>query len=232
MISTGDIVLRLVISVVLGGLVGFERQKRSKAAGLRTHILVSLGSCLIMIISLNVSLFLFFKYKIANTDAERIAAQVVSGIGFLGAGTILANEKGLTIHGLTSAANLWVVAAIGLAAGAGFWIAAVVTTCLVYLTLTILSKLEPYIKMVAFTTYHFLISVANVPGQIGKVANYFGEMGINIQEIRTLTESDGEFKSVIDVFLSVEASPSLTASKIISDLSGIDGVKAVKRTEK
>ena len=88
MISTLDIILRLAISVVLGGIVGFERQRRSKAAGLRTHILVSLGSCLIMIVSLNVALLLFFQHKIINTDAERIAAQVVSGIGFLGAGMI------------------------------------------------------------------------------------------------------------------------------------------------
>ena len=237
MISTLDIILRLAISVVLGGIVGFERQRRSKAAGLRTHILVSLGSCLIMIVSLNVALLLFFQHKIINTDAERIAAQVVSGIGFLGAGMIIANEKGLTIHGLTTAANLWVVAAIGLATGAGFWVAATVTTFLVYLTLTFLSKLEsyikidPHIKMGALITHHFIITMANMPGQLGKVTNYFGEFGINIQEIRTIKNSDEESNNDLNVFISIEAPSDVSVSNIFFDLSSIDGVSAVKKAD-
>lgn len=233
MISNLDIILRLAISAVLGGIVGFERQRRSKAAGLRTHILVSLGSCLLMIVSINVALLLFYQHKI-HIDAERIAAQVVSGIGFLGAGMILANEKGLTIHGLTTAANLWVVAAIGLATGAGLWVAATVTTLLVYLTLAFLAKLESYIKTKPniktdpLITYRFLITMANIPGQLGKVTNYFGEFGINIQEIRTMKDQDEESNNELNVFIAVEVPSDVSFPSILSGLSSINGISAVK----
>ena len=100
-------VMRLVIAAFLGGVVGLERQQRHKSAGLRTHILVSLGSCLVMVISIKIYTGV---QGLTNADPARLAAQVVSGIGFLGAGTIM--KEGLTIKGLTTAASLWVVAGV------------------------------------------------------------------------------------------------------------------------
>lgn len=229
MIPEIDIILRLVTAVVLGGVVGFERQKRHKSAGLRTHILVSLGACLTMIVSINVSLSLFFTYKLTNTDAERIAAQVVSGIGFLGAGTILANRKGLIV-GLTTAASLWVVAAIGLATGAGFWISAIVTTSLVYLTLTVMSRLETHLKCsTTACQYDFIITTIALPGQIGKIGEYFGNAGINIRELHTEIVSEDEDNRYLDIFVSVEAPNNITAPQIISGLLTVEGIIGVKK---
>ena len=114
-----EVCLRLVLSCVMGGIIGYERQMRNKSAGLRTNMLVALGSCLIMIMSQ--AIYDNVEGK-TNADPARLAAQVVSGIGFLGAGAIM--KEGLTVTGLTTAATLWVVAGVGLAVGAGFYLGA------------------------------------------------------------------------------------------------------------
>ncbi|MCM8757783.1 MAG: MgtC/SapB family protein [Candidatus Omnitrophica bacterium] len=131
------IILRLFISLILSGLIGLERQLHRRTAGLRTHILVCIGSCLIMLTSLYV--FDIYKDK-ANLDPARIAAGVITGIGFLGAGTII--RSGEVIRGLTTAASLWVVAGIGLAIGCGLYSAALFTTILTLITLFLLRYIE------------------------------------------------------------------------------------------
>lgn len=132
------IIFRLIMGVLLGGLVGFERETHNKkTAGLRTHILVSTGSTLIML----TSLYIFELYgKIAPMDPARIAAGVITGIGFLGAGTIIRSKTSVT--GLTTAASLWTVSAIGLAVGCGFYIAAYATTAIVLVALYLLRKIK------------------------------------------------------------------------------------------
>ncbi|MCM8783354.1 MAG: MgtC/SapB family protein [Candidatus Omnitrophica bacterium] len=137
MLSDKEIILRLILSVILGGLIGLEREAHGRAAGLRTHILVCLGSCLIMFTSMH----LYEIYKgLAEVDPTRIAAQVVSGIGFLGAGTILRFRA--SVRGLTTAASLWTVAGLGLAIGSGFYKVAYFTTILALVALVLLNKLE------------------------------------------------------------------------------------------
>ena len=134
-----DIVLRLGVATLLGCIIGLERERRIWAAGMRTHMLVSVGSALFMLVSL-----FGFGDALAPArsnvmlDPSRVASQVVSGIGFLGAGTIIFRRD--AVRGLTTAASLWVVAAIGLAAGGGMYLAAVATTVL---TLVILAALKP-----------------------------------------------------------------------------------------
>ncbi|HBL37110.1 MAG TPA: methyltransferase, partial [Firmicutes bacterium] len=108
-----------MVATLLGAVIGLEREQHGRPAGLRTHILVALGSCLIMLVSI------YGFPSGTGSDPARLAAQVVSGIGFLGAGTIL--RDGTSIRGLTTAASLWVVAGIGLAAGTGFYWAAAIT---------------------------------------------------------------------------------------------------------
>ena len=132
-----EICLRLVLACAMGGIIGYERQMRHKSAGLRTNMLVALGACLIMILSQ--ALYDNVEGK-TNADPARLAAQVVSGIGFLGAGAIM--KEGLTVTGLTTAATLWVVAGVGLAVGAGFYLGAGVTTAIVFLILGNLSRLD------------------------------------------------------------------------------------------
>jgi len=129
---TLDFILRLFVAALLGGMIGLEREYREKAAGLRTHFLVALGSALFMIISVY-----GFNGVLTNSqmhlDVSRIAAQVVSGIGFIGAGTIIFQKN--TVHGLTTAACVWVTAAIGLTCGAGMYVLALSATLLVLIGL-------------------------------------------------------------------------------------------------
>jgi putative Mg2+ transporter-C (MgtC) family protein len=122
-----EALLRLALAGALGGLIGLERELREREAGLRTHLLVSVGSALFTI----VGAYGFASFRL--TDPTRVAAQIVTGIGFLGAGAII--RQGSSIRGLTTAATLWVVAAVGLASGAGYYSAALITTALVLLAL-------------------------------------------------------------------------------------------------
>jgi len=128
-----DISIRLVIASVLGAAIGLERELHAHPAGMRTHLLVSLGSAAFTVLSI----FFFESPAAPNgslpTDPSRIAAQIVSGIGFLGAGAIL--KYGTSVRGLTTAASLWATAGVGMAAGAGAWVVAVVTTVLIVFSL-------------------------------------------------------------------------------------------------
>ena len=124
-----DVVVRLAVAAGLGAAVGFERELRDREAGMRTHLLVALGSCLFTLVSAyGFHEFLASGDAVVRADPARIAAQIVTGIGFLGAGAII--REGLSVRGLTTAGSLWVVAAIGMAVGAGFYWAGAVTTAL------------------------------------------------------------------------------------------------------
>ena len=132
-----DITLRLAVAMLLGGVIGFEREYRAKDAGFRTHFLVALGSALFCIVSQ-------YGFGFELKDSSRVAAQVVSGIGFIGAGTIIFQKN--VVRGLTTAAGLWVTAAIGLACGTGMYLPAVVTTLMVLVGLEILSVIIPRVS--------------------------------------------------------------------------------------
>lgn len=134
--SDVQMILRLCLAAFFGGLIGLEREIHGKMVGFRTHALVSVGSALIMVVSIDI----YEAYRgLAQVDPSRIAAQVVSGIGFLGAGAIIRYPT--DIKGLTTAAGLWVVAGIGLACGGGFLKPALVTTILVLAILAVFGKL-------------------------------------------------------------------------------------------
>lgn len=140
MLSNIEMVLRLVIALVLGALLGVERVRAGKTAGLRTFALVSLGSALFIVVSEQV-LSMYSHYDI---DPMRTAAQVVSGIGFLGAGMIIFQKE--HVSNLTTAAGIWVSAAIGMAVGFGLYLESIVTTALVVFTFTLMWNLEHYLK--------------------------------------------------------------------------------------
>ena len=137
MLSFLNILIRLVLAFLLGGILGFERERKGRSAGLRTHILVCAGSCLIMLVSLY--MYDLFRDKTA-LDPARIAAGVITGIGFLGAGTIIRSAH--EVKGLTTAASVWISAAIGLAVGCGFFHGAFITTGIAFITLYCLKPLE------------------------------------------------------------------------------------------
>ena len=128
-LSTGELALRLLAAAALGGAVGLEREVREHEAGLRTHLLVSLGSAAFTVVSAyGFREFLTGGGNVIRADPTRIAAQIVTGIGFIGAGTIL--RQGGSIRGLTTAASLWLVAAVGICAGAGYYTAAAIATAI------------------------------------------------------------------------------------------------------
>lgn len=133
-----ELTIRLTLALLLGGAIGIEREYRAKEAGFRTHFLVALGSALFCLVSQ-------FGFGVDLKDSSRVAAQVVSGIGFLGAGTIIFQKN--VVRGLTTAAGLWVTAAIGLACGTGMYLAAVLTTSMVLLGLEVLNYWIPQLGL-------------------------------------------------------------------------------------
>jgi putative Mg2+ transporter-C (MgtC) family protein len=152
-LDTGSIIFRLCVAAVLGGAVGIERELRDREAGLRTHLLVSAGSALFTLVSAY-GFNDFLAGNVIRTDPTRIAAQIVTGIGFLGAGAII--REGPLVRGLTTAATLWVVAAIGMASGAGYYTAAITGTVLTLFALwplrlgayTVIERFRPLEKRV------------------------------------------------------------------------------------
>ncbi len=134
-----SIFVRLLLAVVLGGIIGMERGMKNRPAGLRTYMLVTLGACVVMVTNQYI-------YQVFDTgDPVRLGAQVVSGIGFLGAGTIIVTGRN-KIRGLTTAAGLWATATVGLAIGIGFYEVALLAGLLVFLVLTVLHKWETYMR--------------------------------------------------------------------------------------
>jgi putative Mg2+ transporter-C (MgtC) family protein len=213
-----EIAARLLLSCVLGGLVGIERERNKRPAGFRTHILVCIGSALVMLSNL----YIFEKYRhVANIDPARLGAQVISGIGFLGAGTIL--KEGVTVKGLTTAASLWAVAGIGLAIGIGFYFGAVAATVFVLITLVVFSRFESF--MTGGKRYTILkIKTLDRPGQIGKIGTELGNSSIQIEDISMEPLDD----NVILVKVRVNRAKYDFGSELMDSLSKIDGILYVE----
>jgi uncharacterized membrane protein YhiD involved in acid resistance len=200
------VLLRLVVAGLLGGAIGMERELRERQAGLRTHLVVCVGSALFTIVSAyGFSEFLVHGGSLVRTDPTRIAAQIVSGIGFLGAGAII--RQGLSVRGLTTAASLWLVAAIGMASGAGFYSAALITTGLALLTLGPL-------RIVAFRV-----------GSPGTVVDAIEERGGRVVGLEI--EQDGDRRNIAaDVELR-----GIEAPKIVAAVGEVEGVLEVRWAE-
>ena len=166
---------RLCLAGLLGGLVGLEREMHSQPAGLRTHMIVSLGACLIMLVSIHMS-----ELSPGKSDPARIAAQVVAGVGFLGAGAIM--RSGLSVRGLTTAACLWTVAAIGLAVGCGYWRAAVVTTVLTLVATVVFQKFERKLSMGKMVR-RFVVHAKDSSTLVSKIEEIMARSGIGVREV-------------------------------------------------
>lgn len=216
-----QIIIRLLLSTVFGGMIGIERESANRPAGFRTHILVCLGSTLIMLVSL--FMFELFKSKTA-LDPSRIAAQVISGIGFLGAGTII--REGATVRGLTTAASLWTVAAIGLAVGCGFYAAACLTAFLTIITLITFSKIEEHIVKKRFS-HEVSMIIKDNPGQIGRIGTVLGEMNVNITSIKMESNKNHELILSLDL----RAPSKIDINDILINLSSVEGVLKVEFDE-
>lgn len=221
MISWQEVLCRLVLASFLGAMVGIERQRKDWAAGMRTHMMVCLGSSLIMIVSAfgfsdilgtpNVSL-----------DPSRVAAQVVSGIGFIGAGTILFLQQKI-IRGLTTAAGLWTVAAIGLAVGGGMYFAAFITTAFAIIILWVIQPLERKI-FGKFKLKYVTVTIYDREKSSGIVNKIFQDYSLDIESF-SLDRADNEYEYVISFkFRTLNAE---TLAKLVSDLQADPSVKEI-----
>jgi putative Mg2+ transporter-C (MgtC) family protein len=214
-------IVRLLVAAGLGGLIGLERERLDRAAGLRTHALVATAAALVML----VSSYGFNDVVTANRtvvlDPSRVAAQVVSGIGFLGAGTIILRRS--VVRGLTTAASLWAVAGIGLAVGGGLYVPAVATTAI---ALVILSGLKPLERRL-FARKRIpalLLHVRREPGQVGAIEATVRECGLALQLLQLEPGrriEDGTVK------LEVEGGSAAAFSRLVERLQEVRGVKKI-----
>lgn len=224
MIPEWEVVLRLTLAAVLGGIIGYERQSRRKSAGLRTNVLVCLGSCLIMILS--ESIYIGVEGK-TNADPARLAAQVVSGIGFLGAGAIM--KEGLTVTGLTTAACLWVVAGVGLAVGCGFYAGALFTTVLVFVTLGRLSRLDDWVMH--DRNMSIAIRTVDKPGQLMHISSCLEDLHLTIRGIKVKEDEDEAIdrtdRNNLCIELEVYNRQGVKGVIVVAALKQLDGIISV-----
>ena len=209
-----EFLLRIAAAALLGGLIGIERGFRAKEAGFRTHFLVALGAAVFMVLSAHGFDDVVFTENI-RLDVSRIAAQVVSGIGFIGAGTIIFQRH--AVHGLTTAAGLWVTAAIGMAAGAGLYAIAAFTTVLVLLGLEVLHSLLPHVNTRVITATF----TAKERGQVDKLLEQLKSDGVIISGFNSSTDPSGR----LVVKLDMKVASSKYSDNLLHLLLELDGVE-------
>jgi len=220
-LTTDQIVLRLILAAVLGSLVGLERERLDWAAGLRTHMLVCLGATLFMIVSTyGFMQVLGYPDSGIALDPSRVAAQVVSGIGFLGAGTIILRKD--VILGLTTAASLWAVAAVGLAVGGGLYAAAIATTILILLILAGIKPLEKVLFKNRRTRYVKIIISHETT--LMEVRTAINAAHINLKQI-VIRDTDIELEHEVELVLDKTNPKKLLP--LAEELRNLKGVREV-----
>lgn len=222
-ISYLDLGLRLLVSLLLGGMIGLEREWSNHSAGFRTHILVCLGSTAIMLLSIYGFSEFAAEYNV-RMDPARLAAQVISGIGFLGAGAILRN--GSSVAGLTTAASIWTVAAIGLCVGAGFFEVAGMVTVLVWISLFLLNKLDRRIRR-RKRKGELSVTFLDSPGTVADIFKQVERLGLHIVHMRAdgvLTDEGGMERTL---HLLIRLTPDISGAAIMSALLALGGVLRV-----
>jgi putative Mg2+ transporter-C (MgtC) family protein len=225
-------VLRLIVAAILGGIVGMERGSGDRPAGFRTHILVCVGSALFML----VSIYGFDDIAPVTTtleddigtrrDTARIAAQVVSGIGFLGAGTIL--HEGLTIKGLTTAASLWIVSAIGLAVGSGMYLLSTVATMLTMLTLVTFRTWEKRFAGTRSDRRFIRVVTRNTPGIITEITAFLSDCGIKVKTLNVKTDNKNG-NIILELYLKIDRTIDMV--EVADGIQNIDGVLALENAK-
>ncbi len=215
-ISIFSIVLRIIISVICGGILGIERGKANQSAGMRTYILVSLGATMVML----TGQYMFDRFS--TGDPARLGAQVISGIGFLGAGSIIVEGK-TKVRGLTTAAGLWTAACIGLAVGIGFYMGGIIATVVVYL---VISKFKSFSDH--FTHNDIILRIYIEFDEMSELKPLFATIeSFGLQVLDTLLNNphnSGRYNAI----LSIKNPEDKTHDQIIGYLKKIQGVRKVK----
>ncbi|MNV21304.1 putative Mg(2+) transport ATPase [compost metagenome] len=223
MISWSEMGLRLLLAAVLGAVIGINRGRLEWAAGLRTHMLVCVGSALAIIVSAFGFGDVLGRPNVV-LDPSRIAAQVISGVGFLGAGTILFLQREQVIRGLTTAAGLWAVASVGLAAGAGLYVAALMTTLLLWAILALLKPLEQRYLRRRARTGRLRLRLAEGTS-LAKVQAAAEDAGLPVKRI-TLRRRD-EGNDIVDI----DCDPPPTREQMLDKAQRLGAVEGVVSVE-
>ncbi|UCF04666.1 MAG: MgtC/SapB family protein [bacterium] len=206
--------IRLLVALAIGGAIGLEREFKGKPAGIRTNMLMCIGSCLIMIISIEIA-----RTNGGTADPGRIAAGVVTGVGFLGAGTIIRSRFHVT--GLTTAATIWVLSALGLAIGAGYILLSVIGAALITVTLIPMDLIEAALTR-RKATHIIQVLFEHREGMIGTILELFKKMEI-ISEALDVNRS-GEQWSATFAYIA----PQAKHHQIVDSLAGLEGIEGVK----
>ncbi len=209
-----DILIPCLLALFFGGLIGFQREKAERPAGLRTHALVCLGSTVFTIVS-----YLGFS-SLAGVDPSRVAAGIVAGIGFIGAGVIF--RQGTLVKGVTTAASIWIVASIGISLGAKLYYLALLATLLGFITLSILKNIED--KVIRLPNYVVRITVSQDFKDVNKILKIFERKSVNIKSRKY--ESDDESNTKIYTFKLSSKHPELP-SNIIEELGKFKKIKKI-----
>jgi putative Mg2+ transporter-C (MgtC) family protein len=220
MISEIQIILRILVGAALGAVVGFERERQDQPAGLRTHMILVIGATLAMVLSVNLG----YLHSRPGSDADpaRLAAQVISGIGFLGAGAIL--RYGFNVKGLTTATSLWTMAIVGMAVGAGYYLVGVITTGLMLLVLTVLNILENRFVRTSITRY-ISIEVNYHKGVVKSIRHIVQELSDNLISF-TIQKHVKDKRLRIQVVARI--SRDQTLEELVDHLSDVEGVRHLK----
>jgi putative Mg2+ transporter-C (MgtC) family protein len=211
-------VARMVLAVICGGVIGIERERKRRPAGFRTHILICLGASLTML----TSQYIYLELKLF-TDLARLGAQVIAGIGFIGAGTIIVTKR-RQVKGLTTAAGLWTSAIVGLAVGAGYFEAALIATALMIIVELVLSRLE-YFSMSTAKNINLYIEYKDAVS-LTRMTEYLRDRRVSVTDLQ-ITKSGAATKNPCAIF-SLELPHKMTHDKLMTALSGIDGVVSVE----
>lgn len=227
-LDTLTMVMRLLLAALLGGLIGWERERRNKQAGLKTHLLVAVGSSLIMLTSIYGFDSSLINHPNARFDPARLSAQVVSGIGFLGAGAILRRSNNI-ISGLTTAATLWVAAAIGLGVGSGFYWPAVITTAIVLTSTVILNRLESKFLFIKKSgSLKITIEASDRPVEVSTITTLMQKANMSIEQMNVYDNGTDEDASKVTMEFRVFSSNSKAIDTLFERLWKVEGIKHVR----
>lgn len=229
-LSVDTMLLRLLLAALLGGIIGWERERRRKQAGLKTHLLVAVGATLIMLTSIYGFDSDLINHPNARFDPARLSAQVVSGIGFLGAGAILRRSNNV-ISGLTTAATLWVAAAIGLSVGSGFYWPAVVTTALVLLSTLVLNKFESKFLFIKKSgSLKIVIDTGDQPVEINRITSLLEKSNMSVEQLNVMNDSDtdDQRRSSCTMEFRVHSFNAKGINSLFEQLWQVEGIKQVR----
>jgi putative Mg2+ transporter-C (MgtC) family protein len=222
-----EVLLRLLLAIIVGGLIGYEREYKNRPAGFRTHILVCIGAAvtsMIQLYSIQETSNMILQHPVLasalKADIGRLGAQVITGVGFLGAGTII-HDKG-SVKGLTTAASVWVVACIGLAVGLGYYLLSIASTIGVFLVLVILKQIEARVFHRARIT-KLEIQYTNKIELVRKIEEYFSGRGIKVKNIEFEIEDDEDTSYKTSLY-TVMVPRHLSKSELIRDLCYYDEI--------